>query len=364
MGFKGFLFIMFVSLLGVMGCKEEETTYVVVSLDKTITIQVSEEKQLDLSEALLLNNPVTWKSNDETVATVSERGVVKGIKEGKTDVVASVLNQEILFEVVVKPAAEESETDNRKAVVIDLDALPDSKTVAKVVLESDLKGYTHYIFKGKYAKLDISSHGSSLGRTNMEVLDLRGVTDFPLVNTENGLSMPGIPEYCFSGTMDYFWYQHLKEVYLPEEVKILDALSFSYIPSLKEFHAPGVIYLGNIVLYNASLYRAYFPKVKFVSSNSLFCHYLSEVNLPVATNIDYSFLRSSEAALIKLTTSEDIVIENQENSNLMTKDCTLYLHQNKKLGGASIPLVEEGNKWGGLIWKKIIYVDDSGDIVE
>lgn len=112
------------------------------------------------------------------------------------------------------------------------------------------------------------------------------------------------------------------------------------------------------------LYIAYFPKVKFVSSNSLFCHYLSEVNLPVATNIDYSFLRSSEAALIKLTTSEDIVIENQENSNLMTKDCTLYLHQNKKLGGASIPLVEEGNKWGGLIWKKIIYVDDSGDIVE
>lgn len=226
MRFKGFLFILLVSLFGVMGCKEEETTYVVVSLDKTITLQVSEEKQLDLGEALLLNNPVTWKSNDETVVTVSDRGVVKGIKEGKTEVIALVLNQEILFEIVVKPAAEESETSNRKTVVIDLDSLPDSKAVAKVVLESDLKGYTHYIFKGKYAKLDMDSYyGSSLGKTNMEVLDLRGVTDFPLVNTENGLSMPGIPEFCFSGSMDYLCYQHLKEVYLPEEVKILDSYS-------------------------------------------------------------------------------------------------------------------------------------------
>ena len=62
-----------------------------ISLPSSYNIKVGEEKRLNLEymPTQASNREVTWKSEDESIATVDKEGRVKGIKTGSVKIVAT-----------------------------------------------------------------------------------------------------------------------------------------------------------------------------------------------------------------------------------------------------------------------------------
>ena len=75
-----------------------EVTYVLSALKKTITID--EEYQLEVVG--VTDETVTWIVDNKLVATVTDNGLVKGIKVGTTKVRARVGEQELVCEISVQ----------------------------------------------------------------------------------------------------------------------------------------------------------------------------------------------------------------------------------------------------------------------
>ena len=62
-----------------------------ISLSSSYDIKVGEEKKLNLeyTPTQASNREVTWKSEDESIATIDKEGRVKGIKTGSVKIVAT-----------------------------------------------------------------------------------------------------------------------------------------------------------------------------------------------------------------------------------------------------------------------------------
>ena len=86
------------------GGEQSSQVYILSALKKTIA--VDGEYQLSVVD-LPKGTNVTWSVNDTKVASVTENGLVKGLKVGKTKVIARVGNQVLECEITVQVMLEE-----------------------------------------------------------------------------------------------------------------------------------------------------------------------------------------------------------------------------------------------------------------
>ena len=84
---------------------------------------------------------------------------------------------------------------------------------------------------------------------------------------------------------------------------------------------------------------------------------LTSVSLPQATHIgSYAFSGCTSLSSLALTspdkiTLRDTCLELYLDSELTLDKVTLTLHQNKAVGGSSLPLCTSATEWGGKTWK-------------
>ncbi len=131
------LFALLFSLISPMAKAEAADTFK-VKVGKKITL------------ASTLKNPV-WGSTDTSIATVSDKGVVKGIKKGTCYVTATADNKSELFKISVTKKAKKTTTATAPTEPV----IMDSKT------ESELKIY----LEGKEVILGKTTYGEILKMT-------------------------------------------------------------------------------------------------------------------------------------------------------------------------------------------------------
>lgn len=130
-------------------CKVVVYPNIVLQLDKTSLVMSSGDKyQLELSvvpEQTSYN--VSWSSADESVATVDENGIVTGIAEGETEVVAKVYAKKIVCNVKILSGPQIGDfyyEDNTYSTELDK-----NKKVIGIIVALNVDGY-----KGKILSLD------------------------------------------------------------------------------------------------------------------------------------------------------------------------------------------------------------------
>ena len=77
---------------------QTEATYALSALKKTINI----DQEYQLEVVGVTDETVTWIVYDKTVASVTDNGLVKGLKEGSTKVLARVGDKELVCEIIVQ----------------------------------------------------------------------------------------------------------------------------------------------------------------------------------------------------------------------------------------------------------------------
>ena len=110
---KGIIFVLVIICLVLVGLTVPlflNDSKVTFKIDpSSISIQVNEEKRVVVhSKSGLSKEKVTWSSNDESIAIVHD-GIIKGIKEGKTEILAKTdngLTASVFVEVTKKSSNE------------------------------------------------------------------------------------------------------------------------------------------------------------------------------------------------------------------------------------------------------------------
>lgn len=112
LGFKGTVMV-YKDTYGLTYAREKGFTYKI--LDLVFTLDIKEEsivvgQKLQLTAASdVADEPITWKSSDETIATVDEKGLVIGVAEGNATITVSCGGNVLQSDITVqKPADEES----------------------------------------------------------------------------------------------------------------------------------------------------------------------------------------------------------------------------------------------------------------
>ena len=80
------LLCVFLSLSMFVGCNVSNSSLTVTLSSTQMTLQVNESK--NLTATVSDGSTVTWTSEDETIATVTNNGVVKGKSVGETTITA------------------------------------------------------------------------------------------------------------------------------------------------------------------------------------------------------------------------------------------------------------------------------------
>ena len=103
-----------------------QTTPISVTLNKTnVTLDLSTNKTVQLTATVNpstanVQNVITWRSNDTSTATVSQSGLVTGVKNGSTTVTAKTTNGKIVTCAVTVQTTPTSVTLNQTNVTLDL----------------------------------------------------------------------------------------------------------------------------------------------------------------------------------------------------------------------------------------------------
>ena len=103
-----------------------QTTPISVTLNKTnVTLDLSTNKTVQLTATVNpstanVQNGITWSSNDTSTATVSQSGLVTGVKNGSTTVTAKTTNGKIVTCAVTVQTTPTSVTLNQTNVTLDL----------------------------------------------------------------------------------------------------------------------------------------------------------------------------------------------------------------------------------------------------
>lgn len=178
-------------------------------------------------------------------------------------------------------------------VTVDMDALADRAAVAAAIKAALGDGATRFILRGPFAKTGIgegvTDDGPGLNPfagTAVEMVDLTGVTGWPDVDTDaDGTADdgPGLPAYAFDGLKDFqsYYYPALKEVRLPDGVKVIGASAFRGCTALADIPLDGVEVIGvSAFLRCTALTTGSLPKVqKIMEAAFSDCAALTEVNI-------------------------------------------------------------------------------------
>lgn len=285
----------------------------VILSTSSLTLNVGETFQLTatLFPEEATNQVVTWGSSDETVATVSSKGLVTAIAVGNVMVTAEAGDKSAICTVTVSNEVVPNEpiiVEGEKASM-NLDAFVNVQDVANAISEADKAGVKEYTLFGDFAKLGIGTEINPLKNSKAEIIDMSNVTGWPEVSVDISLrsvALKGIPENAFGrGLMDSE--SPLKKVVLPESVEVVGKNAFYNCTNLAEILMPGVLIVGeesfsgclSLALVNAPLLqtigtgafadcddweKVYLPSVQTVGEDAFYAcdKKMKEVDLPEA----------------------------------------------------------------------------------
>lgn len=373
MNFKFLLMCVSVLSLVLIGCTESEEKGEEKNdneSSKAISLSIRETLSLNVGEAyslVLEIDPdgiyeVKWESEDTSIATVSDEGIVTGITPGVTNITAIVEDQIASCKLTIKEI---------ESITINLDDYSSAETVAQIIRDADARMIGKYILKGDYSNLNLGENldpyvdnNVFVGIRNVKEIDFSAVTGWPIMKysywdgEKKGMiemNLKGVPNFFLSG--EYYSYT-LEKIILPDEVMLIGRSAFDGCHKLKEITAQNVQVIDARAFDGCAFSTVEFPQLRIILGRSaLFSKNLSTVILPKVTRITGSVFDKANVSLLKLTAPGNINI-NESDSYLFSKTCTLYLNQDKKAGGTGAPTVVDGNKWGGFTWKEIIFVND------
>lgn len=272
---------------------------------------------------------IIWSTADETIATVSEDGLVTAVLEGTVVITAQAGEQTAQCTITVerKPVLVSVEGDKAQ---IDLDAAQTTEEVATVINDAYTQGAVRFAFSGDFNMLGISAttndasavsklmadSRAAKGKESRTVvnpegivisnpflanqlvnavkeIDLSAVTNWPEVDIDGDMQpdgVKGLPAFAFFGRENV--YLSLTDIILPSEVEALGTYSLSYY-YLLHVEVPGVKTIGAYALNSAFLMTSFDgPNVTELKEGAFdTAMSLAEINLPNLTTIGANAFR-------------------------------------------------------------------------
>lgn len=263
--------------------------------------------------------------------------------------------------------------------------------VTTAIKEALAAGVTEFKLKGEFAKIGIPAQASLAGfstgnpffDSNVEMIDLTGVTDWPKVNVdgirdENQNYLPGdvrgLPARAFDGLAaydngePYYVYPALREVKLPAEVKALGIYAFISCEALTAVFCDGVEEVGRQAFsFCSALTTVELPETTRIYGFAFLDSGLTSLSLPKATFFGTGvFNQCYDLAELRLTAPGDLTLE-KENGVIfippnIAEQCSLTLNTNKHYDtGTASPKAVSENQWATdysespLTWKSIAF---------
>ena len=254
--------------------------------------------------------------------------------------------------------------------------------VTTAVKEALAAGVTEFKLKGEFAKIGIpeqpSAFGASVGNpfsdSDVETIDLTGVTDWPKVNvngkTENWNYLPGdvrgLPARAFDG--GYGGYPALREVKLPAEVKAIGSIAFFACEALTSVSCDGVEEVGRQAFsFCSALTTVELPETTKIYGSAFMGSGLTSLSLPKATFLgDGAFAQCYDLTTLRLTAAGDLTLEKDSGSTFIpgniAAQCSLTLNADKHYDtGTASPKAVSADQWATnyyeapLTWKSIAF---------
>lgn len=214
---------------------------------------------------------ITWTTSDEGIVTVTEEGLLTAVAAGNATVTAAIGEVSATCAVTVSISIAEI---NGNEATVDLTGATNEQVI-QAIADASAAGVTRFTFNGDYAALALGESTPFAG-IPVELLDLSGVTGWPLVN-----GLKGIPEKAF-----YANDSQIQEIILPEEVQAIGSYAFYENTLLTKVTAPGVQTVIEYAFQKCSaLEMADMPQLTILERCGFYGTALKEVNFQLLTSI-------------------------------------------------------------------------------
>jgi len=324
------------------------------------------------------NRTVSWESSDNGTATVDESGLITAIAVGEAVITATVEDKSATCTVTVSEPAQNGNIDMTGMSIEEVRAAIDEALAA---------GFTELRFTGDFAALGISTTASPMDSSwtdnpligsNVEVIDLSGVTGWPEVDVDGLLDgtgstatdgVYGLPAFTFSGLLDgEHTFPELRKVILPEEVEAIGSQALWNNPKLETIVCPGVKYVGNQCLVFCSSFNSIdLPEATTVYTYAFRRTALTAISLPKVVDIHYGLFMECSLTRLELTAEGDFTIHEDPLAawglgepvfNFETASCELVLNADKHYGtGTASPKAASATNWFETEWGSITFTE-------
>lgn len=255
--------------------------------------------------------------------------------------------------------------------------------VTTAVKEALAAGVTKFKLKGEFAKIGIPVQvspdipvGNPFYGSDVETIDLTGVTDWPKVNTDGEAEeinnylpagdVRGLPAKAFYGLNG--GYPALREVKLPAEVKAIGSMAFYACKALTAVSCDGVEEVGwSAFTFCSALTTVELPETTKIYGYAFKDSGLTSLSLPKATFLgDRVFLRCNDLTTLRLTAPGNLTLVKRAGGIFITTDmaaqCSLTLNADKHYDtGTASPKAVSADQWATdddektFTWKSIAF---------
>lgn len=254
--------------------------------------------------------------------------------------------------------------------------------VTTAIKEALAAGVTEFKLKGEFAKIGIPAQASLTGfstgnpfsDSNVEIIDLTGVTDWPKVNADGTLDenqnflpgdVRGLPASAFDGLDG--GYPALREVKLPAEVKALGIYAFIACEALTTVFCDGVEEVGRQAFsFCSALTTVELPETTRIYGLAFLDSGLTSLSLPKATFFGTGVFNGIHLTELRLTAPGDLTLEEEHGVIFIppntAEQCSLTLNTDKHYDtGTASPKAVSENQWATdyserpLTWKSIAF---------
>ena len=381
---KKFLILTALATFMIASCEPEESTTEPVAVEgielneTSVTILVGETYRL--TAAIFPENAetqtVVWESSDTSIATVDETGLVKAVAAGETVITASAEDKSATCSVTVNEPAPDGD--------IDMTGMSNEE-VRAAIDEALAAGVTEFKLTGEFEQLGMSTTASPMDAswtgnpfvgTNVEVVDLSGVTGWPEVDVDGLLDgngqisndgVYGLPAFAFSGLNNKeYTFPELRKVILPEEVETIGSQAFWNNPKLETIVCPGVKYVGNQCLVFCNAFNSIeLPEATTIYTMAFKETGLTSISLPKVVEIHYGLFQDCPLTRLELTAAGDFTIHEDPLAfmgwgepvfNFETTSCELVLNADKHYeSGTASPKAASATNWFDTEWSNISF---------
>lgn len=273
-----------------------------------------------------------------------------------------------------------------------IDMTPMTADEVKAAIQAALDaGITEFKLTGEFAKIGIPVQVSFSGTppagnpfydSDVETIDLTGVTDWPQVNVDGRVDdnfnllpgyVRGLPAKAFYSWEDnngefHYAYPALREVKLPAGVKALGSFAFVACQALTSVSCDGVEEVGAQALSGCpSLESVELPEAVRIYYSAFMASGLTSLSLPKATILGHSaFQQCDKLTTLRLTAAGNIGLEMDSGvtpfGQNFAKACNLTLNADKHYDtGTAVPKAASADQWATdyfgnpLTWKSIAF---------